>query len=150
MLVGNSVVMDQIYRSCVMTFCDYETRADLLLIYMTDFEVILGMDWLSPYHVVLNFHAKTITLAILEFPRLEWKCSSVSASSRVISFLKASHMVEKGCLAYLAYVQDTAAETPVIDSVLAVREFSDMFSFDLPGILPDRDINFCVDLVVGT
>ncbi|XP_070054966.1 uncharacterized protein [Nicotiana tomentosiformis] len=103
-LVGDSVVVNWIYRSCVVKFCGYETRADLLLHDMIDFEVILGMDWLSPYHAILDFHTKTITLAMLELPRLEWKGSSVSTTSWVISFLKARYMVEKGCLAYLAYV----------------------------------------------
>ncbi|XP_070055042.1 uncharacterized protein [Nicotiana tomentosiformis] len=77
--VSDSVVVNQIYRSCVVTLYGYETRADLLLLDMTGFEIILGMDWLSPYHVVLNSHAKTITLAIPEFPRLKWKGLSVSS-----------------------------------------------------------------------
>ena len=42
--VGDSVVVNRIYRSCIITFCGYETRADLLLLEMTDFEIILGMD----------------------------------------------------------------------------------------------------------
>ncbi|XP_070020198.1 uncharacterized protein [Nicotiana sylvestris] len=87
--MGDSLVVDRIYQSCVVTFCGYETRADLLLLDMINFEVILGMDWLSPYHAILYCHAKTVTLAMLEFSRLEWKGSSVSSSSRVISFLKA-------------------------------------------------------------
>ncbi|XP_070054744.1 uncharacterized protein [Nicotiana tomentosiformis] len=57
-----------------------------------------------------------------ELPRLEWKDSCVSASNRVISFLKARHMVEKSCLAYLAYFRDTAAETPAIDSIMEEHE----------------------------
>ncbi|XP_070021958.1 uncharacterized protein [Nicotiana sylvestris] len=101
--VGDSVVVDRIYRSCVVTFCGVETRADLLLLDMTNFEVILGMDWLSLYHAVLDCYAKTVTLAMPELPRLECKGSSVNTSSRVISFLKARHMVGKGCLAYLVY-----------------------------------------------
>ncbi|XP_070040718.1 uncharacterized protein [Nicotiana tomentosiformis] len=148
--IGDSVVVNQIYWSCVVTFYGYETRADLLLLDMTDFEIILGMDWLSPYHAVLNCHAKTITLEIPEFPRLEWKGSSVSASNHVISFLKARHMAEKGCLAYLAYVQDITAETPTIESVPVVREFSDVFPSYLPSTPPDRDINFCIDLASDT
>ncbi|XP_070041293.1 uncharacterized protein [Nicotiana tomentosiformis] len=36
--VGDSVFVDRIYRSYVVTFCGYETRADLLLLDMTDFE----------------------------------------------------------------------------------------------------------------
>ena len=69
--MGNYVVADQVYWSCIVTFCCYETRVDLILLEMTDFEVILGMDWLSPYHTVLDRHAKTITLAMPESPRLE-------------------------------------------------------------------------------
>ncbi|XP_070039237.1 uncharacterized protein [Nicotiana tomentosiformis] len=140
--MGDSVVVDHIYRSCIVTFCGYETRADLLLLDMINFEVILGIEWLSPCHDVLDCHAKTITLAIPELPRLEWKGSCVSASSWVISFLKSRHMVEKGCLAYLAYVRDTAAETPTINSVPMVREFSDVFPSNLPGMPLDRDIYF--------
>ncbi|XP_070056431.1 uncharacterized protein [Nicotiana tomentosiformis] len=145
--MGDYVAVDRIYRSCVVTFYGYETREDLLLLDMIDFEVILGMDWLSPYHDILDCHAKTVTLAMPELPRLEWKGSSVSTSSQVISFLKARHLVEKGCLAYLAYVRDTTAESPMIDSV---REFVDVFPSDLPGMPPDRDIDFCIDLALGT
>ncbi|XP_070031661.1 uncharacterized protein [Nicotiana tomentosiformis] len=69
----------------------------------------------------------------LELSRLEWKGSSVSTSSRVISFMKARHMIKKGCLAYLAYIRDTTVESLTIDSVLIVREFGDVFPSDLPG-----------------
>ncbi|XP_070040304.1 uncharacterized protein [Nicotiana tomentosiformis] len=94
--MGNSVVVDWIYQSCVVTFCGYETREDLLLLDMIDFEVIMGMDWLSPYHAILDCHAKTVTLAMLELPRLEWRGSSVSTSSRVISFFAGSTYGRKG------------------------------------------------------
>ncbi|XP_070032812.1 uncharacterized protein [Nicotiana tomentosiformis] len=95
-LVGDSVIVNRIYQSCVVIFYGYKTRSDLLLLDMTDFEVILGMDWLSQYHAIFDCHAKTVTLAMPELPRLEWKGSSVSAFSRVLYFLKAPHMVEKG------------------------------------------------------
>ncbi|XP_070031157.1 uncharacterized protein [Nicotiana tomentosiformis] len=148
--VGDYVVVDQIYQSYIMTFWGYETREDLLLLEMTDFEIILGMDWLSQYHAILDFHAMTVTLAIPVLPRLEWKGSSVSASNRVIVFLKARHMVKKGCLSYLAYVRDTTTDTPAIDSVPVVREFSDVFPSDLSSIPPDRDIDLCIDLALDT
>ncbi|XP_070040559.1 uncharacterized protein [Nicotiana tomentosiformis] len=59
-------------------------------------------------------------------------------------------MVEKGCLAYLAYVRDTTAKTLAINSVPIVREFSDVFSSDLPVMPPNRDIDFCIDLAPDT
>ncbi|XP_070029670.1 uncharacterized protein [Nicotiana sylvestris] len=148
--MGDSLVVDQIYRSFMVTFCGLETRANLLFLDITDFTVIPGMDWLSPYHVVLDCHAKIVTLAMPELSRLEWNGSSVSTSSQVISFLKSRHMVEKGYLAYLAYVRDTTAESPMIDSVLLVREFADVFLSDLPSMPPDCDIDLCIDLAPGT
>ncbi|XP_070015893.1 uncharacterized protein [Nicotiana sylvestris] len=135
-LVGDSVVVDRIYQSCVVTFYGFETRANLLLLDMIDFKVILGMDCLSPYHAILDCHAKAISLAIPGLPRFEWKGSIVDTPSQVISFLKARHMVEKGCLAYLAYVRDTTTESSTIDSVPVVREFVDVFPSDLPGTQP--------------
>ncbi|XP_070005643.1 uncharacterized protein [Nicotiana sylvestris] len=149
-LVGDFMVVDRIYRSCVVTFCGFETRVDLLLLDMIDFEVILCMDWLSPYHAVLGCHAKTVSLAMPGLPRLEWKGSTADTSSRVISFPKARHMVEKGGLAYLAYVWDTTTDSPTIDSVPVVREFADVFPSNLPGMPPDRDIDLCIDLAPGT
>ncbi|XP_070029926.1 uncharacterized protein [Nicotiana sylvestris] len=148
--VGDYVVVDRIYRSCVVIFCGFKTREDLLLLDMTDFKVILGMDWLYPYHAVLDFHVKTVTLAMPELPRLEWKGSSVNTSSWVISFQKALHMVEKGCLDYLAYVRDTTTESLVIDSVPVVREFVDVFPSNFHGMPLDRDIDFYIDLALGT
>ncbi|XP_070024817.1 uncharacterized protein [Nicotiana sylvestris] len=148
-LVGDSVVVDRVYRSCVVTFYGFETRADLMLLDMIDFEVILGMDWLSPYHAVLDCHTKTVTLTMPGLLGLECKGSTIDISSRVISFLKARHMVDKGCLAYLAYVWDTTAESPMINSIPVFWEFTDVFPSDLPGMPPDCNIEFCIDLAPG-
>ncbi|XP_070054620.1 uncharacterized protein [Nicotiana tomentosiformis] len=71
MTMGDSIDVDRVYRSCMVTFCGFETRAGLLLLDMVEFEVILGMDWLSPYHAILHCYAKTVTLAMPEFPKLE-------------------------------------------------------------------------------
>ncbi|XP_070039206.1 uncharacterized protein [Nicotiana tomentosiformis] len=66
--VGDSIVVDRVYRSCLVVISDFETRFDLLLLIMVDFNVIFDMDWLSPYHVILNCHAKIVTLAMLGLP----------------------------------------------------------------------------------
>ncbi|XP_019252755.1 PREDICTED: uncharacterized protein LOC109231550, partial [Nicotiana attenuata] len=103
------------------------TTCELLLLGMVDFDIILGMDWLSPHFAILDCHAKTVTLA-----------------------MPAQRMVEKGCAAYLAYVRDVTVDTPSVDSVLVVRDYPDVYPADLPGMLPDRDIDFGIDLLPGT
>ena len=59
-------------------------------------------------------------------------------------------MVSKGCLAFLAYLRDDTSQVPSIESVSIVREFLDVFPADLPGMPPDRDIDFCIELEPGT
>ncbi|XP_070014463.1 uncharacterized protein [Nicotiana sylvestris] len=70
-LVGNSIMVDHVHRSCIVVIAGLETRVDLLLLDMVDFDVILGMDWLSPYHAILDYHARNVTLALPGLPHLE-------------------------------------------------------------------------------
>jgi hypothetical protein len=48
----------------VVTIQGRDTRVDLILLDMVDFDLILGMDWLSPHRAVLDCYAKTVTLAM--------------------------------------------------------------------------------------
>jgi len=148
--VGDSIVVDRVHCSYIVVIGGLETRVDLLLLNMVDFDVILGMDWLSPYHAIFDCHAKTVTLALPGLPRLEWRGTPSHSTRSVISYVKARCMVKKGCLTYLAYVRDSSAKVPSIDSVPVVREFPEVFPSDLPGMPPDRDIDFCIDLAPGT
>ncbi|XP_070045358.1 uncharacterized protein [Nicotiana tomentosiformis] len=125
--VGDSIVVHNVYQSIVVTFAGFETNVDLFLLSMEDFNMIMGMDWLSPYHVILDYQAKVVTLAIPVLPRWEWKGSLGYTSSMVVSFLKAQRMVKKGCLEYLASVRDVSVDTPTVKLVHVVREFLDMF-----------------------
>ncbi|XP_070031564.1 uncharacterized protein [Nicotiana tomentosiformis] len=117
---------------------------------MVDFDIILGMDWLSPHYAIHDCHTKIVKLAMPGLPRLEWRSTLGYTPSRIISFLKAQRMVEKGCKAYLAYVRDVSIDTPTVESVPVERDFPNVFPADLPGMPPDRDIDFGIDLLPGT
>ncbi|XP_070002459.1 uncharacterized protein [Nicotiana sylvestris] len=91
-----------------------------------------------------------MTSAMLGVPQIEWRGSTDFVPRRVISFLKAQRMVGKGCLSYLAIVRSVSVETPTIDLVLVVRDFSDVFLADLSGIPLEKDINYGINLVSGT
>ncbi|XP_070031845.1 uncharacterized protein [Nicotiana tomentosiformis] len=128
--VGDSITVDHIYRSCVVTIRSLETSVDLLLLDIVDFDAVLGMDWLSPYHDVLDCHAKMMTLAMPELPRIEWEGTLGHSTSRVISYVKARRMVEKGCLAYLAHIRNSSTNVPPMDSVPVVHEFPDQVKYE--------------------
>ncbi|XP_070042819.1 uncharacterized protein [Nicotiana tomentosiformis] len=87
--IRNSIVVDYVYRCYVVSIWGYETRVDLFMLNMVDFDMILCMDWLSPYHDILDYHTKTMKLAIPGLPRVEWRGSLGHIPSGVIFFLKA-------------------------------------------------------------
>lgn len=66
---------NRVYRLCIFTLMGYDIQADMMDLNIVEFDGILGMDWLSPYHVILNYHAKTITLAMSGIPIVERRSS---------------------------------------------------------------------------
>ena len=97
--VGESVIVEKVYRSCLVTFVGSNTHVDLIILEMVDFDVILGMTWLSPNFAILDCNAKTVTLAKPGTDPLVWEGDYTSTPVRIISFLRARRMVSKGCLA---------------------------------------------------
>lgn len=67
-LIGDSLVVNQVYRGCVVTFTGRDFVVDLILLDMVLFDVILGMEWLFPYHTILDCHTKTMTLSCPDLP----------------------------------------------------------------------------------
>ncbi|KAL8108205.1 hypothetical protein AgCh_024593 [Apium graveolens] len=47
-------------------------------------------------------------------------------------------------------VADTSKEVPTLETISVVNEFPDVFPDDLPGLPPDREIEFVIDLAPGT
>ncbi|XP_070041129.1 uncharacterized protein [Nicotiana tomentosiformis] len=148
--MGDSIIVDRVYRSCLVVIGGFETRLDLLLLSMVDFDVILDMDQLLPYHAILDCYTRTVTLAMPGFQWLELRGALDYVPNRVESFLKVQWMAEKGCDAFLAFVRDVSVDTPTVESVLVVRDFPDVFPTNLLGMPPDRNINFGIDLLPGT
>ncbi|XP_069147076.1 uncharacterized protein [Solanum lycopersicum] len=148
--VGESVIIEKVYRSCLVTFVGSNTYVDFVILEMVDFDVIVGMTWLSPNFAIFDCNAKTVTLAKPGTDPLVWEGDYTSTPVRIISFHRAKRTVSKGCLSFLAHIRDDTTQVPSIESVSVVREFLDVFPADLPGMPPDRDIDFCIDLEPGT
>ncbi|KAA3466570.1 DNA/RNA polymerases superfamily protein [Gossypium australe] len=52
--------------------------------------------------------------------------------------------------AYLVYVLDTKVFKSKVKSILVICEFLDVFSEELPRLLPFREVEFSIDLISGT
>ena len=69
--------------------------------------------------------------------------------SDVISAATARTMVRKGCEVYLAYVIETEKARPSVSDIPTVSDFPDVFPQELPGLPPQREIEFVIDVVPG-
>ena len=67
--------------------------------------------------------------------------------SNVISAATARKMVRKVYEAYLAYVIDTVKARPSVSDIPTVSDFLDVFPKEFPGLPPQREIEFAIDIV---
>ncbi|XP_070023175.1 uncharacterized protein [Nicotiana sylvestris] len=75
---------------------------------------------------------------------------NVVPKGRIIYYLTAMKMINKGCIYHLVRVMDTKDEEPTLESVQVVNEFPEVFLDELLGIPPDREIDFGIDVILGT
>ena len=68
----------------------------------------------------------------------------------VISTLQARRLLRNGCKGYLASMRDIRETELKLEDILVVKKFSDAFPYDLPGLPPDRGIEFAIELIPGT
>jgi hypothetical protein len=90
-----------------------------------DIDVILGMNWLAQHKSILNTDLRTIWLSYGQ--------EEVLLSIPVATTTKPFGRVYE-------------AITPVIQDILVVCEFPDVFPEDLPGLPPERDVEFVIEL----
>ncbi|GKB77733.1 hypothetical protein Tco_0944628, partial [Tanacetum coccineum] len=71
----------------------------------------------------------------------------------VISCSKAQEYMAKGCQVFLAQIsakkEEDKSERKQIEDVPIIRDFSEVFPEDLPGLPPARPVEFQIDLVPG-
>ena len=80
----------------------------------------------------------------------EYKGTPRGSKWLVVSAMKASRMLLKGCVGYLASIVDTTKKvvTELID-ICVVCKFLDMFPEELLGLPLDREIEFEIELLPG-
>ena len=146
---SNSVVVNRVYRDCPIIIREYEFPGDLFELSFREFNVILGMDWLSRHQVVVDYRMKRVTLRTQSGEEVTFIGERSNHLSNVIFAATAKTMVRKGCEAYLAYVIDTKKVEPSLSDIPTVCDYPDVFLEELSGLPPQREIEFSIDIVLG-
>ena len=143
--LGHSVIVNRVYRDCPVKIREYEFLGDLIKLSFREFDVILGMDWLSRHQTIVDCRMKRVTLRTPNEDDVTFIGGRSNHLSNVISAATARTMVRKGCEAYLAYVIDNVKARPSVSDIPTVSYFSEK----LPGLPPHREIEFAIDVVPG-
>jgi hypothetical protein len=103
-------------------------QADLIILGTKGLDVVLGMDWMSKYQGQIDYTRKAITVTSSDGVQIEHIATMPSRK---------------------AYYKKSVAGL-TLDQVPVVCEYPDVFPEELPGMPPDRDIEFIIELIPGT
>ena len=117
---------------------------------MRDFDVVLGMDWLSHHRATLDCYKKEVKFHMPGKLEVKFRGICRELSSSMISSMTAHRMLCKGCQGYLAYVVETGKQGTLVDEIPVVREFPDVFPDDIAGLPLEREVEFTIDLIPRT
>ncbi|KAJ0590440.1 putative nucleotidyltransferase, Ribonuclease H [Helianthus annuus] len=146
---GKLVEANEVIRGCVIEWGKREFALDLLPVQLGSFDVVVGMDWLSGNKAEIVCREKEVCIPTDDGETIVAHGEKRDTPLRIISCLKARKCLQKGCAAFLAHVVDKKAEEPKIEDIPVVREYPEVFPEDLPGLPPQRQVEFRIDLVPG-
>jgi hypothetical protein len=71
-------------------------------------------------------------------------------SLRFISSLQLRRSMHKGCKIFVTLALNEKGVVEGIEHLPVVKEFVDVFPKELPGMPPERELEFTIDLKLGT
>ena len=139
---GDSRLAESVYMDSRVIIGGQEFLADLILLDIHDFDVILGMDWLSRHHATVDCYRKEVRLCRPGQIEVVFYGLRKTLPNSIMTTIKANKMLRKSYPGYLAYAIEVRDSGSQLEDIPVVREFLDVFPEDLPGIPLDREIDF--------
>jgi hypothetical protein len=125
---GGRVATYQINRHVPIRLGSFIFKTTLLIMRLDSVDIILGTDWLLRHHAVIDVAARAIEIH--------------SPLDGEITL----YLPDQGCTRSCAFAM---MESPV-EKIPVVGEYPVVFPDELPGMPPDRDIEFAIELQPGT
>ncbi|KAM1432097.1 hypothetical protein ACFXTO_014661 [Malus domestica] len=125
-------------------------EANLVPFNLAEFDVILGMVWLSRHRTYVACWEISVMFNLPGRPSITFQDERRIIPNSIISVIQASKLLYKGCVRFLAHVVMKGKYSLSPKNVQVVKKFTDVFSEDLPGLPPVKEIEFTTDLLPGT
>ncbi|GKB94566.1 putative reverse transcriptase domain-containing protein [Tanacetum coccineum] len=119
---GRIFKTNTILRGCTLGLLCHPFNIDLMPVELGSFDVIIGMDWLANHHAVIVCDEKIMRIPFGD------EVLIVQVTKKEI---------------------ENESKEKRLEDVPTVRDFPKVFSEDLPGLPPTRQVEFQIDLVPG-
>ncbi|XP_031131817.1 uncharacterized protein LOC116033199 [Ipomoea triloba] len=138
------------YDDIAIEIAGFNCPGNLIRFELEGIDVVLGMDWLDKYKARIVCDERKIVLQGPRGRRIVYRGVSKQPESRLMTMQQLKKCVNQGCEVYLCLLQDAEVEELRIDQIPIACEFPDVFSDDLTGMPPEREMEFTIDLIPGT
>jgi hypothetical protein len=125
---GGKIPSNIIYRKVPIQLGSNLIKIDLLLLDLEGMDVLLGMDWMTRHRVSLDISSQAVEI------------DSPDHETTIL------YLPQRECNNSCAY----AVERIKLKDIPIVCEYPNVFPNDLPGMPPDRNIEFVIELQPGT
>nr|GEZ52037.1 hypothetical protein [Tanacetum cinerariifolium] len=98
----------------VREFDDKICAINALPLDMCEFDIILGMDWLTEHHATIYYRSYRVIFGDIHAPEFIYHGSLPRKSMQIISALQARTLLSHGCEGFLATIHDTTSDVPSI------------------------------------
>ncbi|KAL0298595.1 UNVERIFIED_CONTAM: hypothetical protein Sradi_6519300 [Sesamum radiatum] len=149
MPAGGVILVNTVVRSCPIVVEGVTLYADLIVINLREFDIILGMDVFSCNHALVDCQTKKVVVEVNGQMKMVIVGEGKVIPNCLISVVTAFNLIKGGREAYLASVRDTTKVSPGVSDVPVVREFPDAFPKELLGLPPHREVDFETETIPG-
>jgi hypothetical protein len=122
---GGELICRHVCPNIRISISGVDFLAHLIILESKGIDIILGMDWLTKHDGIIGCARKVVQLKHLDGTRVEYQAEP-AATERI-----------------------TLNQANVVEEIRVVSDFLDVFLEELPGMPPDREIEFCIELVPG-
>ncbi|KAJ4792483.1 polyprotein [Rhynchospora pubera] len=143
----------QVVSSCKglkVCVADREFLVDLIVLDISGYDVLLGFDWLVKHNAIIECAKRRVQFQVGRPIMCTLNLRIAGDPIPYISAIEARHLLEAGCVGYIAAVVVDSVVKPDISTIPVVREFTDVFPEDISGMPPHREIEFGIELMPGT
>ncbi|KAJ9562962.1 hypothetical protein OSB04_008122 [Centaurea solstitialis] len=140
-----------VYRNSIIEIFGVKFRIDLIPIPMREINVVVGVDWLGRNGGHIDCENERVVIRNPSGGELTILSERRKKLPKLCTLAKARKHVLHGGHSFLAYVIDNREEArkTTVAEVPVVSEYPDVLMDDLPGVPPERQVEFRIDLVPG-